>query len=202
MLNQEERNKWLQARSEIEMLTDNWLTMTLKCLSIIAQRPNCVNVLVTNNQLVAGLSKVLLFGLGQIFPAENIYSTNKIGKHSQTTEHDFYTPDHFEHFWRQTDLSTPEDKQFNKCHSFSLPLRQVMKHASIASPPASVGRARSSWSATVPTRKRRPKWHRSHSGAYPATATSALYTLPLTWNFYEHFKSRSIMKITTSISNR
>lgn len=98
MLNQEERNKWLQARSEIEMLTDNWLTMTLKCLSIIAQRPNCVNVLVTNNQLVAGLSKVLLFGLGQIFPAENIYSTNKIGKHPHTTEHDFYTPDPFEHF--------------------------------------------------------------------------------------------------------
>lgn len=86
MLNQEERNKWLQARSEIEMLTDNWLTMTLKCLSIIAQRPNCVNVLVTNNQLVAALSKVLLFGLGQIFPAENIYSTNKIGKHAYTAE--------------------------------------------------------------------------------------------------------------------
>lgn len=81
-MSQEERNSWLQARSEIELLTENWLTMTLKCLAVIAQRQNCVNVLVTNNQLVAALSKVLLFGLGQIFPVENIYSANKIGKHS------------------------------------------------------------------------------------------------------------------------
>lgn len=80
MLGQDERNKWLQTRSDVEMLTDNWLTMTLKCLAMIAQRPNCVNVLVTNNQLVAALAKVLLFGLGQMFPVENIYSTNKIGK--------------------------------------------------------------------------------------------------------------------------
>lgn len=81
MLSPEDRNKWLQVRSDIEMTTDSWLTMTLKCLSMIAQRPNCVNVLVTNNQLVAALSKALLFGLGQIFPVENIYSTNKIGKY-------------------------------------------------------------------------------------------------------------------------
>ena len=80
MLSQEDRNKWLQVRSDIEMSTDSWLTMTLKCLTMIAQRPNCVNVLVTNNQLVAALAKVLLFGLGQLFPIENIYSTNKIGE--------------------------------------------------------------------------------------------------------------------------
>lgn len=80
MLSQDDRNKWLQVRADIEMSTDNWLTMMLKCLGMIANRPNCVNVLVTNNQLVAGLSKVLLFGLAQMFPVENIYSTNKIGK--------------------------------------------------------------------------------------------------------------------------
>ena len=78
-MSQEERSKWLQVRSDIEMSTDSWLTMTLKCLTIIAQSPNCVNILVTNNQLVAALAKVLLFGLAQIFPVENIYSTNKIG---------------------------------------------------------------------------------------------------------------------------
>lgn len=54
--------------------------MAIKCLTMIDQRPNCVNVLVTSNQLVAALAKVLLFGLAQIFPAENIYSANKIGK--------------------------------------------------------------------------------------------------------------------------
>lgn len=80
MLTQEERNKWLQVRSDIEISTDSWLTMTIKCLTMIAQRPNCVNVIVTNNQLVAALSKILLFGLAQIFSVENIYSTNKIGK--------------------------------------------------------------------------------------------------------------------------
>lgn len=52
----------------------------MKCLSMIAQRENCVNVLVTNTQLVPAIAKVLVFGLAQIFPIENIYSTNKIGK--------------------------------------------------------------------------------------------------------------------------
>lgn len=84
MLGPEERNKWLHLRSDIENSTDNWLSMTIKCLSMIAQRPNCVNVLVTNNQLVPALAKVLLFGLAEIFPIENIYSTNKIGKYSKS----------------------------------------------------------------------------------------------------------------------
>lgn len=66
-----------------------------------------------------------------------------------------------------------------------------MKRAWTASPPVSVGKARSLWSAMAPTRKRRPKWRRSHSGEYPATVTSAPYTLPSTWNSYEHLKSRS-----------
>lgn len=79
ILSQAERNKWLQIRSDIEITTDSWLTMAIKCLTMIDQRPNCVNVLVTGNPLVAALAKVLLFGLAQIFPAENIYSANKIG---------------------------------------------------------------------------------------------------------------------------
>lgn len=76
----DDRNKWVQVRTDIEVSTDSWLTMALKCLAKIAQRPNCVNVLVTNNQLVAALAKVLLFDLAHIFPVENIYSANKIGK--------------------------------------------------------------------------------------------------------------------------
>lgn len=79
LLRQEDRGKWMHLRQSIESSTDNWLSMTVKCLNLISQRPNCVNVLVTNNQLVPGLAKALLFGLGQIFPVENIYSTNKIG---------------------------------------------------------------------------------------------------------------------------
>ncbi|XP_013791862.1 eyes absent homolog 3-like, partial [Limulus polyphemus] len=45
-------------------------------------RSNCVNVLVTTTQLVPALAKVLLYGLGGVFPIENIYSATKIGKES------------------------------------------------------------------------------------------------------------------------
>ena len=33
-------------------------------------------------QLVAALTKILLFGLGPLFPVENVYSATKIGKDS------------------------------------------------------------------------------------------------------------------------
>ena len=53
--------------------------MAIQCLQILLSRPNCVNVIVTQTQLVAALTKVLLFGLGPIFAVENIYSAAKIG---------------------------------------------------------------------------------------------------------------------------
>lgn len=43
-------------------------------------RSNCVNILVTTTQLIPALAKVLLYGLGIVFPIENIYSATKIGK--------------------------------------------------------------------------------------------------------------------------
>lgn len=75
----QKRDQWLQIRTDIEGVTDNWPSLALKCLNMIAQRENSVNVLVTTTQLVPALAKVLLFGLGQIFPIENIYSATKIG---------------------------------------------------------------------------------------------------------------------------
>ncbi|KAL7030597.1 hypothetical protein ACKWTF_006722 [Chironomus riparius] len=74
------REQWLQVRSEIELITDNWASLVSTCLSMIAQRENCVNVLVTTTQLVPALAKVLLFNLGGVFPIENIYSATKTGK--------------------------------------------------------------------------------------------------------------------------
>lgn len=74
------RDQWLQLRSDIEAMTDNWLSLSHKCLSIIHERSNCVNVLVTTTQLVPALAKVLLYGLGVVFPIENIYSATKTGK--------------------------------------------------------------------------------------------------------------------------
>uniref|UniRef100_A0A1A8BKA3 Eyes absent homolog n=1 Tax=Nothobranchius kadleci TaxID=1051664 RepID=A0A1A8BKA3_NOTKA len=69
-------------RSEIENITDAWLTTALKSLLLIQSRGKCVNVLVTTTQLVPALAKVLLYGLGDVFPVENIYSATKIGKES------------------------------------------------------------------------------------------------------------------------
>lgn len=38
-----------------------------------------MNLLVTTTQLVPALAKVLLYGLADVFPIENIYSATKIG---------------------------------------------------------------------------------------------------------------------------
>ncbi|NXR14592.1 EYA1 protein, partial [Semnornis frantzii] len=76
------RAAWLQLRAEIEALTDSWLTLALKALTLIHSRTNCMNILVTTTQLIPALAKVLLYGLGVVFPIENIYSATKIGKES------------------------------------------------------------------------------------------------------------------------
>lgn len=82
LLGSNKREQWLQLRQEIEAVTDNWLTLANKCLTLINSRSNCVNVLVTTTQLIPALAKVLLFGLGNVFPIDNIYSATKIGKES------------------------------------------------------------------------------------------------------------------------
>ena len=51
---------------------------------IPAPRGKCMNVLVTTTQLVPALAKVLLYGLGDVFPIENIYSATKIGSDPNT----------------------------------------------------------------------------------------------------------------------
>ncbi|XP_037271260.2 eya transcriptional coactivator and phosphatase 2 isoform X2 [Rhipicephalus microplus] len=76
------RDQWLQLRGEIEAHTDSWLTLAMKCLSVINSRSTCANVLVTTTQLVPALAKVLLYGLGGVFPIESVYSATKIGKES------------------------------------------------------------------------------------------------------------------------
>ncbi|XP_036374547.1 eyes absent homolog 1-like [Megalops cyprinoides] len=82
LLGPAKREAWLQLRAEIDSLTDSWLTLALKALTLIQSRSNCVNILVTTTQLIPALAKVLLYGLGIAFPIENIYSATKIGKES------------------------------------------------------------------------------------------------------------------------
>ena len=89
-------------RSDLETQTDGWLALALKCLQLIESRTDCVNVIVTQTQvshlrmhdrwsisshftffqLVAALTKILLFGLGPLFPVENVYAAAKLGKDS------------------------------------------------------------------------------------------------------------------------
>ncbi|XP_032875213.1 eyes absent homolog 1 isoform X8 [Amblyraja radiata] len=82
LLGPTKRESWLQLRAEIEALTDSWLTLALKVLTLIHSRSNSINILVTTTQLIPALAKVLLYGLGIAFPIENIYSATKIGKES------------------------------------------------------------------------------------------------------------------------
>ena len=92
------REDWMSLRADIESQTDGWLALANKCLQLIEARSDCVNVIVTQTQvllhshpqhhltpntiiqLVAALTKILLFGLGPLFPVENVYSATKIGK--------------------------------------------------------------------------------------------------------------------------
>jgi len=82
LIGQEKYEQLLQLRLDMENLTGSWVTLALKALNIIKQRKNCINVLVTTCQLVPALSKVLLYGLGNVFDIENIYSATKIGRES------------------------------------------------------------------------------------------------------------------------
>uniref|UniRef100_A0A8C2BMP4 Eyes absent homolog n=1 Tax=Cyprinus carpio TaxID=7962 RepID=A0A8C2BMP4_CYPCA len=82
LLSPMKRDLLLRLRSEIETITDAWLGTALKSLLLIQSRGRCMNVLVTTTQLVPALAKVLLYGLGDVFPIENIYSATKIGKES------------------------------------------------------------------------------------------------------------------------
>ncbi|XP_034560468.1 eyes absent homolog 3 isoform X2 [Notolabrus celidotus] len=82
LLSPMKRELLLRLQSEIENVTDAWLNTALKSLLLIQSRGKCMNVLVTTTQLVPALAKVLLYGLGDVFPIENIYSATKIGKES------------------------------------------------------------------------------------------------------------------------
>ncbi|XP_051892004.1 eyes absent homolog 3-like isoform X5 [Pristis pectinata] len=82
LLNPAKRDSLQQLKADVEVLTDSWLATALKSLMLIQSRRNCINILVTTTQLVPALAKVLLYGLGEIFPIENIYSATKIGKES------------------------------------------------------------------------------------------------------------------------
>ncbi|KAI1284877.1 Eyes absent -like protein 4 [Halotydeus destructor] len=70
---------WMRVIQEIENQTDCWTTTARKCLAIVNQRENSANILVSENQLVCAISKLLVNDLGQFFQIDNIYSSGKVG---------------------------------------------------------------------------------------------------------------------------
>ncbi|KFD71106.1 hypothetical protein M514_02685 [Trichuris suis] len=74
------QKQWHQIRSDIEVYTDSWHNLVVKCLSLISAKSNYANVLVTTSPLIPTYAKLLLYGISALFPIENIYCAAKIGK--------------------------------------------------------------------------------------------------------------------------
>lgn len=54
--------------------------MAIKATEKINNREDSVNILVTTTQFIPSLAKILLYGYGNSFQIENIYSATKVGK--------------------------------------------------------------------------------------------------------------------------
>ncbi|KAF8560803.1 hypothetical protein P879_00736, partial [Paragonimus westermani] len=82
LLGSAKANQWLTLRSNLDLLTDCWLSLAHRATEQIASRWESANVVVTTTQLIPALAKLLLYGFGGAFPIENVYSATKIGKES------------------------------------------------------------------------------------------------------------------------
>nr|CAH8870580.1 unnamed protein product [Trichobilharzia regenti] len=71
---------WSTLRNNLDILTDHWLSLATKATEKIANRDDSVNILVTTTQFIPSLAKILLYGYGNSFRIENIYSATKVGK--------------------------------------------------------------------------------------------------------------------------
>ncbi|KAF5401030.1 hypothetical protein PHET_05305 [Paragonimus heterotremus] len=82
LLGSAKAHQWLTLRSNLDLLTDCWLSLAHRATEQIASRWESANVVVTTTQLIPALAKLLLYGFGGAFPIENVYSATKIGKES------------------------------------------------------------------------------------------------------------------------
>uniref|UniRef100_A0A5K4F1R3 Eyes absent homolog n=1 Tax=Schistosoma mansoni TaxID=6183 RepID=A0A5K4F1R3_SCHMA len=73
-------NQWINLKNNLDILTDHWLSMAMKATEKINNREDSVNILVTTTQFIPSLAKILLYGYGNSFQIENIYSATKVGK--------------------------------------------------------------------------------------------------------------------------
>ncbi|KAK4475717.1 hypothetical protein MN116_000981 [Schistosoma mekongi] len=80
LLGYSKANQWINLRNNLDILTDHWLSLAIKATEKIINRDDSVNILVTTTQFIPSLAKILLYGYGNSFHIENIYSATKIGK--------------------------------------------------------------------------------------------------------------------------
>ncbi|CAK9305083.1 unnamed protein product [Gordionus sp. m RMFG-2023] len=80
LLGNESLNSLNHLSGEINIYTENWITIAKQCLSQICAKKGYVNVITGSSQLIPTISKILLFNLGTYFDIDNIYSSAKIGK--------------------------------------------------------------------------------------------------------------------------
>lgn len=74
-------SRWRQLREEVESSTDSWLTKYgWPCLAETTRRNLTVNVALTSSKLVTACANILVRGVGDVFSAENVYSSSRIGK--------------------------------------------------------------------------------------------------------------------------
>ena len=73
--------EWRQLSAEVEVITDSWLTRFARpCLSETQGRKSTANVAVTDAKLIPACAQLLVRGLGDVFSADHVYSSSRIGK--------------------------------------------------------------------------------------------------------------------------
>ena len=77
----EQTAEWNRLSHEMESATDSWLSRFARpCLSETQRRVATVNVAVTKDKLIPACAQLLVRGLGDVFSADNVYSSSRIGK--------------------------------------------------------------------------------------------------------------------------
>ncbi|BHF76285.1 Eyes absent 1 [Sparganum proliferum] len=71
---------WTRLSGEVDQLTRGWRNRLRHILEVISARSTCRNVLISSSPLLLTFTRLLLYGLGTVFPARNVYAANKVGK--------------------------------------------------------------------------------------------------------------------------
>ena len=80
LLSREETNERNEVLRQTNELTGGWLFTAREAVRVASQS-GCVNVLVSNGQLIPTLAKLVLYGLAPFFEVDHVYSSAQKGKY-------------------------------------------------------------------------------------------------------------------------